>query len=184
MTTTPTRLIERCQARDPAAFEELYDQHVQSVYRLALTILQDESAAEDAVQDVFVRVWQNIGRFRGDSAFNTWLTSIVVNTCRDRLRRRAVRRALSLEWLTGVNSRHNVPGQVAARLQRETLWRHVHRLSDTYRLPLILRYYEGLSCAEIAAVLDLKIGTVYARLNTGRRQLRDLLDEEQEAHDA
>ena len=82
-------LIKRCQQGELAAFTELFQQEETRVYRLAATILRNEQDAEDAVQDVFLRLFSQIKRFEGQSSFKTWLTAVIVNTCRDKLRRPA-----------------------------------------------------------------------------------------------
>jgi RNA polymerase sigma-70 factor (ECF subfamily) len=172
-------LVDRCQQGELAAFSELFQMQETAVYRLALTILQNEQDAEDAVQDVFLRVFEQIKGYQGQSAFKTWLTAITVNSCRDKLRRRKVRRALSLDWLRGQASHHNVPAEADQRQQSQQLWQLINTtLDDKHRLPLILHYHERLSCAEVADMLGLRISTVYSRLNTARQRLRDQLQAE------
>ena len=104
-------LVQRCQQGELAAFSELFEQQETAVYRLALTILQNEQDAEDAVQDVFLRIFEQIKNYRGQSSFRTWLTAIVVNSCRDKLRRRKVRRAFALDWLRGHAMRVGLAGE-------------------------------------------------------------------------
>lgn len=170
--TDSEQLIRRCQQGELAAFTELFRQHEAQAYRLALTILRHEQDAQDAVQDAFLRVFENIKQFEGNSSFKTWLTRIVVNLCRDRIRRNKVRRAFSLDWLRNRPGRHNVAREVAERQERQTLWRYVDRLDEKYRLPIILHYYERLSCSEVGEILQIPTTTVYSRLNTARQQLR------------
>lgn len=173
-------LVQRCQRGELAAFTELFRRYEARIYRLAVTILRHERDAEDAVQDVCLRVFERIKRYRAESSFDTWLTAVIVNVCRDRLRRQKVRRALPLGWLYSQASSENVAETVADRLQRQTLWALVDRLEEKYRLPVILHYHEGLSCGEVAQVLALRTTTVYSRLNTARVQLRGMLREEPE----
>jgi RNA polymerase sigma-70 factor (ECF subfamily) len=173
-------LVQRCQRGELAAFTELFRRYEARIYRLAVTILRHERDAEDAVQDVCLRVFERIKRYRAESSFDTWLTAVIVNVCRDRLRRQKVRRALPLGWLYGEASDENVVETVADWMQRQTLWALVDRLEEKYRLPVILHYHEGLSCGEVAQVLALRTTTVYSRLNTARVQLRGMLREEPE----
>ncbi|MCA9934957.1 MAG: RNA polymerase sigma factor [Ardenticatenaceae bacterium] len=165
-------LVERCQRGELAAFTDLFRLYESQAYRLAVTILHDEQDAEDAVQDVFLRVFERVKDYRGQSTFKTWFTSIVVNTCRDKLRRRKVRRALSLDWIRGKASAHDVPGEVDQRQQQEQLWQMVNSLDEKYRLPIILHYVERLPCQEVAQILEIPTSTVYSRLNTAREKLR------------
>jgi RNA polymerase sigma-70 factor (ECF subfamily) len=174
-------LVHRCQQGELAAFSELFQMQETAVYRLALTILQNEQDAEDAVQDVFLRVFEQIKGYQRQSAFKTWLTAITVNSCRDKLRLRKVRRAFTLDWLRGHASHHNVPAEADQRQQSQQLWHLINTtLDDKHRLPLILHYHERLSCAEVADMLGIRISTVYSRLNTARQRLRDQLQAESE----
>ena len=174
-------LVQRCQQGELAAFSELFKMQETAVYRLALTILQNEQDAEDAVQDVFLRIFEQIKQYQGQAAVNTWLTAIVVNSCRDKLRRRKVRRALSLDWLRNQASHHNVPETVDQRQQSQQLWTLINtQLDDKHRLPLILHYHQRLSCAEVADILGIRVSTVYSRLNTARLRLREQLQAETE----
>lgn len=178
-------LVQRCQQGELAAFSELFQQQETAVYRLAFTILQNEQDAEDAVQDVFLRIFEQIKQYQGESTFKTWLTAIVVNVCRDKLRRRKVRRVLSLEWLRGHASHHNVPDEVNRRQESQQLWALINtHLDDNHRLPLILHYHEQLSCAEVANILGIRVSVVYSRLNTARQRLRDQLQAEPEPESA
>jgi RNA polymerase sigma-70 factor (ECF subfamily) len=132
------------------------------------------------VQDVFVRVFERIQDYRGEAAFSTWLTAITVNHCRDKLRRRKLRRVFSLDRLRGLAGGEDLTKVVARRQQRQTLWALVDRLDDKYRLPVILHYHEGLPCNEVGRVLGLRTGTVYSRLNYARVRLRAMLQEQQD----
>jgi RNA polymerase sigma-70 factor (ECF subfamily) len=172
------KLVQDCQQGELAAFASLFRRHEARIYRLAMAILHDERDAEDAVQDACLRVFERIKRYRAESSFETWLTAVVVNVCRDRLRRRQVRHALPLDQCHERADSGDLAETVAGRLRRQTLWSVVDRLQEKYRLPVILHYHEGLSCSEVAEVLALRTTTVYSRLNTARVQLRAMLREE------
>lgn len=174
--TGPDDLINRCQAGDPAAFNELFRDCEERVFRLAAAILRDDREAEDAMQDVFLRVFQNIRRYRAEAAFNTWLTAIVVNVCRSWLRRERLRRAVALDWLREREgaSAPDPADEVHERWWRQSLWAQVDQMDDRYRLPLLLVYQEGLTVQETAQVLDCPLSTIYSRLKTGLDQLRGL----------
>ena len=182
-----TQLITRCQQGDLEAFAALFRRFRQYVYDLACVIVRDTVAAQDAVQDTFLRVMEKIDTFAGDAAFETWLTAVTVNVCRSHLRRQKVRRFLSLENMQAGQllqfgaSTPNTAHLVEDRLRRQSLWAMVNTLPDRLRLPLILRYRYALPCADIAGILDLKLGTVYQQLNEGRRQLEKLAVQEETA---
>lgn len=172
--TRLTDLLSRCQQGDRSAFSELFLLYEGRIYRLAATILRDDRDAEDTLQDVFLRVFLHIKNYRGEASFETWLTSITVNVCRDRLRRRKIRQVVSLEWLRGHPEEvgPDLGEVVDERWKRQTLWALVDRLEEKYRLPVILVYGEDLPVEDAARVLRLPASTVYARLNTARKQLR------------
>jgi RNA polymerase sigma-70 factor (ECF subfamily) len=171
-------LVQRCKQGDLAAFARLFRDHEARLYRLAMAILQNERDAEDALQDTYIRIFERIKRFQGKSAFETWMTAIMVNVCRDRLRRRKVRRALPLDWLRNQAGDADVSSDVRARMRRQTLWSLVDRLDDKYRLPVILHYHGGWSCGEVAEIMAVRTSTIYSRLNTARVQLRTMLQAE------
>ncbi len=169
-------LVRRCQQGELAAFTELFRKHEAALYRLALAILRSEPDAEDAVQETYLRVFRQIRDFKGQAALRTWLTSILVNVCRDLLRRARLRRMLPLDWLRG-QAQPNAPDLaevVHQGLQRQTLMDLISRLDDHHRLPLVLHYLEELPAAEVARLLGLRTSVVYSRLNTARERLRAL----------
>jgi len=172
------RLIVRCQQGDLHAFATLFDRYQDRLFELACTILGDREAAKDAVQDSFLIVFQKIGRFRGEAAFDTLLTAVVVNQYRQKLRYRKLRQTLSLEnlagrWLGKLASPAANPATIAAeRQESELLWEMVNRLDDRLRLLILLRYQYGLSCGEIAEMLGVSINTIYEQLSQGRQALR------------
>lgn len=180
-------VVRRCQEGQLDAFTTLFSHYQDRVYDLACAILRDELAAEDAVQDTFLAVFQKIEGYKGDSSFETWLTAVAVNQCRMRLRRRKIRQALSLEQLTSGRlfrsggKNEDLSDIVHRRRQRQTLWEMVDQLSDRLRLPLILRYQYALSCADIALILDKRKSTIYQQLNEGRRSLEQMARERQTA---
>jgi RNA polymerase sigma-70 factor, ECF subfamily len=170
-------IVQRCQAGDEEAFALLFKQYRQRLYGLAASILQDEAAAEDAVQETFLTVLDKIKSYRQESALETWLIAILVNQCRSHLRWQKARRALSLEnltprWLARLAGREMDPATaVADNEQAETVWRLVNRLDNRLRIPIILRYQYELSAAEIAEILGSNPNRVYQQLHEGRRQL-------------
>ena len=176
-------LVALCKEGDERAFEQLIVRYQNRIFDLTFTILRDEAEAKDATQDTFLRVYRRIGSFEGRSAFETWLIAIATNICRDRLRRRKVRAALSLEqltprWLRRLSRAEDEPPQQYARRRREErVWTAVDELEERLRLPLILRYRYDLSCGEIGEVLGIATTTVYGRLSEGRKRLGAMLQE-------
>jgi RNA polymerase sigma-70 factor, ECF subfamily len=176
-------LVQRCQAGDLAAFEPLVEKYRQRVWRLAHNVLRDREEAWDVAQEAFIRAYQALGSFRGQSAFYTWLFRIVMNLAADRARQRAARgRAFGTErvpeedWERVMTDQGVAPDSSAAQTEeRERLMKALDTLSEDHRTIIMLSDLEGLSYREIAEVLDVPMGTVMSRLHNARRRLRDAL---------
>lgn len=168
--------LERCRAGDPGAIEALVSTHRPAIYRLALSILDDPAEADEATQDTFLAVLRALPSYRGDAAFTTWLYRIAVNVCRGRLRRgrawQRLRDALQAAWRLGGEAPEQPEAAAVRGETHAAVWRAVQALGEKHRLPVILRYYHGLSTAEIAQVLAVNEGTVHSRLSIARDRLR------------
>jgi RNA polymerase sigma-70 factor, ECF subfamily len=170
----------QAQTRPVQQIDRLVCEHYAYIHRLALSILDDPAEADDAAQETFIAAHRALSSFRGQSSPRTWLTSIAVNTCRGRLRRRKVRQAMqsTLEALHLLAERPHVAEQ--AVMQNETdreLWQAVDELLDEkHRLPVILRYVHDLSVPEIAMALGISQGTVHSRLHYARQKLANALE--------
>lgn len=143
------------------------------IRRLACSILDDPSEADDAAQETFIAAARALSGFRKQATPKTWLTSIAVNICRGRLRRRRARATLqaaleSLHILTTPGD----PEQISIQNENHRqLWQAVDALDEKHRLPVILRYVHELTIPEIADSLGLNQGTVHSRLHYARRKL-------------
>ena len=179
-------LIERCRAGDVAAFEPLVEKYRQRVWRLAYNLLRDREEAWDVAQEAFIRAYQALGSFRGQSAFYTWLYRIVMNVAADRARARGARgRAFGTErvpeedWdrvLPDEGEGSEAPDAKAARLeQRAKILKALETLPEHHRKIVMLSDLEGLSYREIADTLEIPMGTVMSRLHNARKRLRDAL---------
>lgn len=183
MSPDDSELIGRCRAGDLSAFEPLVEKYRQRVWRLAYQILRDREEARDVAQEAFVRAYQSLPAFRGQSAFYTWMFRIVVNLATDRQRQRGARaRALGgepvpeEEWERSVADPTADPAGLAARAeQREKIRRALDSLPLNYRTIIMLSDVEGLTYREIAQVLRIPMGTVMSRLHNARKRLRGLL---------
>ena len=174
-------LIQRCAAGDEAAFAELVADHQRMVVQLALNLLGDRDEALDLSQEVFLRVFRTIGRFRGQSALKTWIYRIAINQARNRhrtWRRRHRADQVSLEahvathgdFRSGVESgpdRVLAQKELAARLKSA-----LDGLPFDQRTAIVLREVDGLSYEEIAYSLGVAVGTVKSRLTRARHTLR------------
>ncbi|MGH7388667.1 MAG: RNA polymerase sigma factor [Candidatus Rokuibacteriota bacterium] len=176
-------LVERSRNGDVAAFEPLVEKYRERVWRLAYNYLRDREEAWDVAQEAFVRAWQALPSFRGQSAFYTWLFRIVVNVATDRARQRAARgRAFGTEavpeeeWERVMADQEAGPEDVAVRTeQRERIRRGLEALPEHHRAIIMLSDLEGLSYREIAEVLQIPMGTVMSRLHNARKRLREVL---------
>jgi RNA polymerase sigma-70 factor (ECF subfamily) len=163
--------IRRAQAGEVAAFDWLMTRYRDRAVRLAAHILRRPIEAEDLVQEAFLRAFWQIRGFRGDCAFFTWLYRIVLRLCLNRKREPWWRReqAAQEEEALFESAEPMPPEDFETRLLIENL---LDRLTPPMRAVLVLRELEGLDYAEIAALLEIPVGTVRSRLNAARAQFR------------
>jgi RNA polymerase sigma-70 factor, ECF subfamily len=174
-------LVQRCAARDEIACAELVSEHQRMVVQLAVNLLDDRDEALDVSQEVFLRVFRTIHRFRGQSSLRTWIYRIAVNQARNRhrfWRRRRRADQVSLEdhvSLHGelVSTRQATPERELAQKELgDRLQRALNNLPFDQRTAIVLREVDGLSYDEIAFSLGVAIGTVKSRLTRARQALR------------
>jgi RNA polymerase sigma-70 factor, ECF subfamily len=167
------RVIEACQQGDRAAFELLFETYKDKVFSIAVySSGGDRTVADDVTQQIFLKLFTAIRQFRGDSEFTTWLYRLVVNACLDERRRR--KRWLPLGETTVMSNPGSKKPQEKqyARLEvAEAVRKAIGELKPKFRLPILLKYIEGLSYEEIASVMGCSKGTVASRLNRGHSQL-------------
>ena len=159
-------------AQRGAAFRRLADEHLREAYQLANAILADPAAAEDAVHDAFERAWDKWHTLRDPDRLEAWFRRIVVNTCRNRLRSSARRRALDLSHSDQTTS----PDPTREVSDRDEVERALRRLKPDDRVVLALRYYRDLKVGDIAELLDIPPGTATSRLRNAHIRLRTALE--------
>ena len=183
-------LVQRCAAGDEAACTELVSEHQRMVIQLAMNLLGDRDEAVDLSQEVFLRVFRTIHRFRGQSSLRTWIYRIAVNQARNkhrfwRRRHRADQVSLDEHLATHgefVSEGDATPERVLAQKELATrLQTALDRLPFDQRTAIVLREIDGLSYDEIAFSLGLAIGTVKSRLTRARQALRLELNEARSA---
>ena len=176
-------LVEACQAGEASAFDVLVARWEDKIRGAAYRFLGSEEEARDVAQEAFLRAYRALGGFKQEARFSSWLYQIATNLCRDRLRRRRTRAAVSLEELeemgpviveTRPGAHERLQQMDLARLVR----RAVHALPEEQREVVILKEYQGLTFLEIAQSLDLPVSTVKTRLYRGLGQLRLRLERE------
>ncbi len=174
------QLIERWQAGDETAFDELYNRHAQTIFRLGWAMLQQRQSAEDVVQETFLRAHNARRRFDPTRAsFGTWLYQIALNYCRSHLRKK---RLTTIPWLQKNGEPPEFPtgglgpeGKMLRGEYRRLLWDAVQKLSAPLKEVVTLHYYMELPAVEIAAMLNCPEGTVYSRLHNARKRLAETL---------
>ena len=165
-------LLTRAQARDPVAERAIYDTHVDRVYRLAFRLAGDAELAKEFTQDAFVRAFERLETFRGDSALSTWLHAITVSVALNGLRKvRRLKREVQLEHAESLGSDR----PRSDPLLRQRLNDAIDRLPTGYRTVFVMHDVEGFTHEEIGAALGIEVGTSKAQLFRARARLRERL---------
>jgi RNA polymerase sigma-70 factor (ECF subfamily) len=183
-------LIRRAQEGDRTALNQLIRKHEQRAYQYAFRLTRNPEEAADVVAEAFVRVYNALPNFKGQSAFTTWLYRILTNCFLDIRKKEKNRATSSLEAALQtdegdlerqIEDPGMTPHDEAEKTERETrVERAVSELPEYQRAMIVMYHAEMLSYEEIAAALDLPIGTVKSRLNRARLSLRELLVKDEE----
>ena len=174
---TDESLVARAQRGDQDAFACIVERYSTRVWSIVSGILRNQSDVEDVVQDVFFKVYRKIGYFEGKSQFYTWLYRVAVNATTDFLKKRR-RKVSGFDDLPGFEpiAETERPGNDSDRSElRRRLAEAMAELPEHYRNILVLREYEDMQYDEIAAVLEIPIGTVESRLFRARARLKEKL---------
>jgi RNA polymerase sigma-70 factor, ECF subfamily len=183
-TSADDQLVKAAQKGDMQAFEELVARHRDKLYARAFSMMRNENDAIDLSQEAWVKGWQRLVQFQGDSSFVTWMTRIVINLCLDQLRKQKRQRAESIEAMDeesgGVERQMPVvtvnPTEGLERAElRKRIDRALDQLSHEHRTVLILHEFEELEYKEIAKRMECSIGTIMSRLFYARRKMAGLL---------
>ena len=187
---TEDQFLERLKRGDAAAFEQLVADRTGDIYALLFRLSGDAEEARDLAQETFLRAFQAIQKFRGDADLKTWLYRIAINQARNRWRwwrRRRRDATVSLDAPFGEREQtvamrledtnaHDPEQETLARERERQLREALQGLRTAYREAVVLRDIEGLTYEEIAATLQINIGTVKSRLARGRLELRRKLE--------
>ena len=177
-------LVKAAQRGNMAAFEELLARHRDKTFARAFSMMRNEDEALDLSQEAWVKGWQRLKQFQGESSFATWMTRIVINLCLDQLRKQKRQRAESIELMEeesgGVERQMPVvtsnPTEGLERNElRQRIDKSLGQLSYEHRTVLILHTFEDLEYKEIAKRMKCSIGTVMSRLFYARRKMAVLL---------
>jgi RNA polymerase sigma-70 factor (ECF subfamily) len=173
------RAIGSANAERTAAFSALAERHLADSYRLASLILGDRDQAQDATHDAYVTAWKHWGSLRDPDRFEAWFGKILVNVCRDRLRRSRRHEVMDVTDVSDELLAAPADGDPAvAAADHDAVGRGLGRLDPDQRIVLVLRYYRDLPVDEIAARMGIPAGTVKSRLHYALRDLGAALGEE------
>jgi RNA polymerase sigma-70 factor (ECF subfamily) len=179
-------LVKEARTGNHAAFRTLVERYQQKVYAMALSMMRDPDQARDAVQDAFIKAYEHLDTFQGDSSFYTWFYRIAFNLCIDRARR--ARRFTQVEFDEALGHEDDAafemgpqrlgfdPAQALHDQEiRLRVMAALEELSPNHQTVLVLREVDGLAYKEIAEVMNCSIGTVMSRLFHARKRMQQLL---------
>ncbi len=174
-------LIGRLQREDITALGALFERYKALVYRTALAIVRDERAAEDVLQECFVRLYMYANSVDPERPLRPWLYRVTVNLSYDWSSQRVLHPLDDmLEWLSGIAGAFPAPDHKAEERETIRMVREVvAALPPPHRAVIVLFYMEALSVDEISQILDLPVGTVKSRLHYARERLRDMVERRQ-----
>lgn len=179
-------LVARCQQGDTAAFDELITRHRNRAFAMMYQMTRNDEDAWDLTQDAFVKAWKNIGRFRGESAFYTWLYRILMNVGLDWLRRKQVKGDAEFDDTIGLKNvaagattaprKDLEPAEKIADAEiRKRVDAAILKLTPDHRAVIVMRELDGMDYQEIADTVGCTLGTVMSRLFYARKKLQTLL---------
>ncbi len=178
-------LIKAIQSGDHQAFESLIRRYQRQVANLIYVTMGNHDDVDDIAQEVFIRVYRSLPRFKFDASFFSWIYRITMNLCIDEIRKRKIRKVLSLDFLTEdaleksrKNKDHVMPSDsILADERRQMVQSALQRLKPEHRDILVLREYKDLGYSEIAEALNISLEAVKSRIFRARWELKNLLSE-------
>jgi len=170
-------LAMRARDGDSEAFESLVRRYRNEVYGLCWYFTRNREDAWDLSQEVFIKAWRALNRFRGDSSFKTWLMRIAANHCKDHLKKRRLDTASFDDALQAPDNESSAnPSETAVSNELgAAIDAAVQQLPAKHQMAFVLREYKGLSYQEMAEVMQCNVGTVMSRLFNARKRLQELL---------
>ena len=184
------QLIKKAKGGNVEAFEELVKQSQKKVFNIAYKMMDNYDDANELAQEAFIKAYQSIDKFKGDSLFSTWIYRITTNVCLDELRRRKNKKVISLnenikyndeEIQQQIKDESPGPEQIFEEKESKKLINQcIESLPVDYKTVIILRDIQGFSYEEIAKILNCPEGTVKSRINRARKALRDIFKNKKE----
>ena len=178
---------------DLEAYERLISQYEKKIYALCLHLLKDPEEAYDAAQEVCIKIWKQLGTFKGQAKLSTWIYRMTTNQCLDVLRknkRKGYELSLFLDEETGEEEKltdqaaiwQDVSSHIEQKELEEVLKQGIGELKEDYQAVIVLRDIEQRSYEEIASILNISLGTVKSRLSRARGTLRKILEQNKEPY--
>lgn len=168
-------ILGACKNGDLKAFEVLIRTYEKKIYNLCYYTLKNKEDALDASQEVCIKIYKSIVKFKGDSKLSTWIYRVTYNTCLDYIKKRREDLCYEEAILTREKSDGGIEGILENRELRHDIRLCILKLADEFRTIILLRDINGLSYQEIADILNLQVGTVKSRLSRAREALRSEL---------
>jgi RNA polymerase sigma-70 factor (ECF subfamily) len=177
-------LVQKCLKGDKAAFCQLVEKYKVPIYNLAFRMLKSEEEAEDAFQETFLQAYRSLDKYKLNYSFFTWLYTVALNICRNRLKKKWRFQVFSIHEPLGDDE--NLCWQIAdCRLSPDVLLERkndldvvneaINTLPGKYKAVIILRYLENMSYQEISEVVDLPLGTIKTQIHRGRRLIQEYI---------
>jgi len=177
-------LVKKSQNGDLRAFEQLVEQYYSKIYNIALGMMGSSHEAEDAAQNVLIKIYRSIDGFRHQSKFSTWVYRITSNVCMDELRKKKRTKAVSTDDIgdsaydiENDNSNISPEGLILSSERKAVLYDAINRLKNEHKQVIVLRDINGFSYTEMAKILKCSEGTVKSRISRARGALKNILEE-------
>lgn len=179
-------LVEKVKKGDVDAYEEIVKKYENKVFGIVYHMIKNQNDVEDLAQEVFIKVYKNLSKFKGDSSLYTWIYKITVNLCLDEMKKRKniIYLDEKLEVEDGELERE-LPSSDKTQVElyeekelKENLHKCIGKLPEKQRVMIVLRDIKGFSYEEISEITSVKLGTVKSQINRARLKLKELLDEE------
>ncbi|MAP54543.1 RNA polymerase sigma factor [Altibacter sp.] len=167
-------LVEQCRQRNRKAQLKLYEQYCDGMFIVAHRYLRDTAAAEDAMQEAFIKAFQKLHQYKGDVTFGAWLKRIVINTCLDSIKARKMQLYAINEEVMSITE-EEAGWQVADETTYEEVLQAIEKLPDNYRTVVQLYLLEGYDHQEIAEILGISESASRTNLHRGKIQLKEQL---------
>lgn len=177
-------LIIQSKSGDIQSFETLIKGYQKMAYNVAYRIMGNEEDAKDMTQEALIKVYKNLKGFRMDSSFSTWMYRIVMNTCKDELRKKKMKVISIDQPITTDDGQMHMeiedkglkPDEIVeSRETQKEVHEALQAVSETNRVVVVLRDIKGFSYSEISEIIDVPVGTIKSRINRGRQELKNIL---------